>query len=171
MAQFPCMGFSNSPPPLMGVAQVALAQTRSLLVEEPCGGGSQDGCQVWRGAQVQPCSARPKQPVHEPEPSAVHFTYIFTWCSANSSLFHPWNEPNPPVLTWATKTSGSAGRTLWLWSDFCLSKQRLPWNVFQSSIISHKRSIKAPSSTYCNDHLPLHSSWVCLSNFHQLNNH
>lgn len=25
-----------------------------------------------------PCSAHPKQPVHEPEPSAVHFTYILT---------------------------------------------------------------------------------------------
>lgn len=72
------MGFSNSPPPLMGVVQVALAQTPSLLVEESCGEGSQAECQVWRGAQAQPSSARPKQPVHGPEPSAVHFTYILS---------------------------------------------------------------------------------------------
>lgn len=114
MASFPLMSLSNSPPPLLGDAQVASAQNHSLLVEESCGGGGQDGCQVWRGVQAQPCSACPKQPVHAPEPSAVYFTYILTWWSASSSLFHPWNETNPPIHTWATKASGSAGGTPWV---------------------------------------------------------
>lgn len=108
------MSLSNSPPPLMGDVQVALVEIHSLLVEESCGGGSQNRCQVWRGAQAQPCSACPKQPVYEPEPSAVYFTYSLIWCSASGLLFHPRNETNPPIHTWATKALGSAGRTPWL---------------------------------------------------------
>lgn len=102
----------------------ALAQTHSLLVKESCGGGSQDGCQVWRGAQAQPCSACPKQPVHEPEPSAVDFAYILAWCSASSSLYHPWKETNPPVHTPATKPASSAGRTLQLLFRFSSEKTK-----------------------------------------------
>lgn len=121
---------------VMGDVQVALVWSRNLLVEESCGGGSQDEC------QAQPCSACPKQPVHEPEPSAVYFTYILTWCSASSLLFHPWNETNPPIHTWATKALGLACGTAWLLLWFSLRKQRtaLPWNVFHSNIFYHKPS-------------------------------
>lgn len=140
------MASSNSPPLPIGEAQVALAQTHSLLVEESCGGGSQDGCQVWMGARVQPCPARPKQPVHEPEPSAVHFTYILTWCSASSSLFHPWNETNPPVLTWATKAPGSAGRTTWFVFWFLPEKtNKLYFPETHFKHIYHKPSSKLHS--------------------------
>lgn len=58
-------------------------------------------------------------------------------------------------------------------SDLCLRKQRtiLLWNTFQNSIIYHKPSSELnPLYLLWWAHWLLHSSWVCLSNFHQLNN-
>jgi len=143
----------------MGVVQVALAQTRSLLDEKSYCGGSRDGCQVWRGAQTSPCSARPKQPVHEPEPSAVHCTYIPAWCSASGSLFHPRNETNAPVLTWATKASGSAGKT-----HFGLLPEKTKSYTSQKHILKAVSFITNPlsSSTSCHDHMCLSTLHECL---------
>lgn len=63
-----------SPP--AGVVHIVLGQTHGLLLQEPCCGMEAGRLPGLEGAQ--PCSACPKQPVHEPEPSAVHFTYILT---------------------------------------------------------------------------------------------
>lgn len=120
---------------------------------------------------AQPCSACPKQPVHEPEPSAVHFTYILTWCSASStppSFFHPFKETNPSLSSCGPPELGVqlAGHMV---TGFCLKKQGrlyLPESYFKA--VPFITSTPPSSILYLlqwPDLLP-HFSGVCWSNFH-----
>lgn len=111
-----------------------------------------------------PCSARPKQPVHEPEPSAVHFTYSTFSLDAlpAAHFFHPWNGTNPPVLTGATKALGSAGSTPWLL--LCIlpekTKAYISLNHVSKQYHLSQTLVGTPSYTYCNDQ-------ICLSTFQE----
>lgn len=85
--------FRNSPLLLMGCSTgcIRAGWLKSPVVGE---GGLLPGLKG-----VRPCSAHPKQQEHKPEPSAVHFAYILTWCSASSLLFFFLTPETKSVLS------------------------------------------------------------------------
>lgn len=204
MASFPWTGFSYSPPLLVGVVQVALAQTHSLLVSrvllrgkpgqmpglEGCTGPAMLSRSQITGARTRAICC----PFH------LHSHLML--CQ-QLSFFTPGTRLILPSPTWATRALGLS------WPDITVTqKQRdiLPWNTFQSGIIYHKPSSKLhPLLTvmsrfasplllsvwvisinrttikhsavrpqllkYTNGSWPEQQKHLCLSNFHQLNNH
>ena len=116
----------------MGDAQVALAQIHSLLVEESCGGESQDGCLVWWGlhgpghAQHVPNDRRTNQN----HLLSLSLTFSFDALPAarfftpGTMLILPSTHELPELRV---QLAGHHGN-----SDFCLRKQRtiLPRTVF-----------------------------------------
>lgn len=119
-------GFRNSPLLLMGCSTgcVKAGWLKSPVAGE---GGLLPGLKG-----VRPCSAHPTQQEHKPEPSAVNFTYILTWCSASSLLFltpetkSVLSSQEPPelqVLLVPVVNIAREKEALYIWKHISFSKQ------------------------------------------------
>lgn len=140
MASFPWTGFSYSPPLLVGVVQVALAQTHSLLVSRVLLRGKPGRMPGLEGCTGPAMLSRSQTTGARTRAICCPFhLHSHLMLCQQLSFFTPGTRLILLSPTCATRALGLS------WLDITVTqKQRdiLPWNTFQNGIIYHKPSSK-----------------------------